>query len=935
MNTALNCRLPDDLQRFLLGQLSADEADQVQQHLAACPRCLDTVSSLKASDTLVEAMRAQAGAASPPEADVVALLIGKLSGRSRTSDTTTGEGTNPGQSSAAAGQHMAVLGPAQAADEIGRLGGYRVLRVLGAGGMGIVFEAEDPQLKRKVALKVMRPELAEVPANRHRFLREAQAAAAIEHDHIVTIHQVGEDRGVPFLAMPLLKGETLEDALRRAEGVSPPVTLPLADVLRITREIAAGLAAAHAAGLTHRDIKPANIWLEKSGRVKILDFGLARPEQDDAHLTQTGSIAGTPQYMAPEQASGQPVDSLSDLFSLGVVLYRLLTGRLPFCGPNAMAILRSLAVETPEPPHKIRPETPRALSDLAMRLLAKAPQDRPQSASGVVQELEKIEHAISPPLSPRGRGAGGEAASRHRTFIAAAVALLLAPLAAWYAPTIYRIATNQGLLIIQTDDPAVEVTVKQDGELVKIIDRKSGREVTLKAGTYQLELSGGKSGLKLETTQFTLTRGDREIVRVQREPAATPAPVPATAPSGSPKFPFVVLSKDGRAEQKFATLAEAVAAAASGDAIEVRGNGPMIREPIIVTGKALTIRAAPGRPPVLEFSPVSLGQGFEKYVRLQTDAPLRLEGLEIRRVGGTGEKVQRAEWAVVCRKAQVRMANCRFVITTQPGTTALWADRSALCEVRNCEFVLGQGCSSLEWTCPSTGRLIWGNSVTAGGIGPGIHIGQPAQDIYLYVTSSTFVGPALYVNLTLPPHAALGDGNQPAPPCRMEVTDNVFHSGYVLGFFQDIPLDPPETAQTAAEAEALLPRLVAWHGRRNLYPEHLNFLALGAAGETLKQSAPRRTLEDWRQFWGPTETDSLQRRILFQGGEVLTKAHTVPDQVTPGDVRLHADSAGKGAGEGGRDLGADVDLVGPGTAYERWKQTPAYQEWLKAADQKP
>ena len=525
--------------------------------------------------------------------------------------------------------------------------------------------------------------------------------------------------------------------------------------------------------------------------------------------------------------------------------------------------------------------------------------------------------------------------------VAATLLLLLAgPPAAWYAPAIYRIATNQGLLIVETDDDAVEVTVKQNGKLVKLVDRKTGREVTLKAGVYQLELSGDnrKQGLTLETNQFTLIRGGREIARVRREPAAAPVPVPAiAAPPASPAFPFVVLSSGDRPEQKFATLAEAVAAASSGDTIEVRGNGPMIREPIFVTGKALTIRAAPGSRPVVEFSAASLGEGFANYVRLQTDAPLVLEGLEIRRVGATGEKVKRAEWAVVCRNAPVRMANCRFVVSTQPGTTGLWADRSALCEVRNCEFVLGQGCTSVGWSCPSTGRLIWDNNVTAGGGGPGIHMGQRPQEISVQMTRSTILwGPALYFNLTLPPQAALGEGNQPATPCRLEVAENVFHSGYVLGFFQDFPLDAPVTkAPTAAEAEVLLPRLVAWHGQRNLYPDHLSFLGLGVAGETLKPSVPRKTLEDLRQLWGPTETDSLQGRILFQGGEVATNVHTAAGQFTPGDVRLHADSAGKGAGEGSRDLGADVDLVGPGEAYERWQTTAAYQEWLMAIGPTP
>src|SRR5262249_40032399 len=155
--------------------------------------------------------------------------------------------------------------PAQSPEELGWLGPYRILEQLGAGGMGIVFRAEDPALQRAVALKTMKPSLAASESARLRFRREAQAAAAIQHDHIVTIHNVGEDRGVPYLAMQLLQGEPLESRLRR-EGA-----LPAAEVMRIGREVAAGLAAAHQQGLIHRDVKPANIWLEKErGRVKIL-----------------------------------------------------------------------------------------------------------------------------------------------------------------------------------------------------------------------------------------------------------------------------------------------------------------------------------------------------------------------------------------------------------------------------------------------------------------------------------------------------------------------------------------------------------------------------------------------------------------------------------------------------------------------------------------
>jgi serine/threonine protein kinase/formylglycine-generating enzyme required for sulfatase activity len=268
-----------------------------------------------------------------------------------------------------------------------RLGGYRLLKLLGSGGMGEVYLAEDAVLTRQVALKVMKPEVAVRPEFRERFLREARSAAGLQHDHIVPIYHVGDDAGMPYIAMPLLQGESLEDRLRRE------ARFPVAEVVRIGREAAQGLAAAHAAGLVHRDIKPANLWLEApDGRVKVLDFGLARAATPDG-LTQAGIILGTPQYMAPEQIDGLPVDGRTDLFSLGCVLFRLATGELPFQGATLTAVLRAVAEHHPLPPCVVRRDVPVALSNLIIRLLAKDPGQRPASAREVVDVLRTFDAA--------------------------------------------------------------------------------------------------------------------------------------------------------------------------------------------------------------------------------------------------------------------------------------------------------------------------------------------------------------------------------------------------------------------------------------------------------------------------------------------------------------------------------------------------------------
>ena len=292
----------------------------------------------------------------------------------------------------------------QAKKELGQFGKYRILKLLGVGGMGAVYQAEDTVLHRKVAVKILLPELNNRAEARSRFLREAQAVAALSHDHIIAIHEVHECDGLPFLVMPLLSGETLQSQLRR-DGALP---IPLS--IRYGREIAEALSAAHAAGIVHRDIKPSNIFLERfvrSGeehvRVKILDFGLARPIEGAEVVTLEGVIVGTPAYMAPEQARGDLVDERSDLFSLGSVLYEMCTGKRAFAGNSSMAVLTALATQTPAPASRLNPAVPVWLADLISELLQKQREDRPKSSALIAAKLASHESSGDPPM-PREHG---------------------------------------------------------------------------------------------------------------------------------------------------------------------------------------------------------------------------------------------------------------------------------------------------------------------------------------------------------------------------------------------------------------------------------------------------------------------------------------------------------------------------------------------------
>jgi serine/threonine protein kinase len=301
-----------------------------------------------------------------------------------------------GSSPADLTRHFPFLSPPDRSDDLGRLGPYRVVRLLGEGGMGFVFLGADDALGRPVALKVMRPEVAAQPTARARFLREGRAAAAVKSDHVITIYQVGEENGVPFLAMEFLEGQTLADWLREWRQANPEPARPEM-ILGVARHLLRGLAAAHARGLIHRDIKPANLWIESgTNRLKLLDFGLAR-DGPTSELTLSGAILGTAAYMAPEQARGKKVDPRTDLFSVGVVLHELLAGQSPFRRKTNNATIFAVVMD-PAPPAASFGELPPGLAALIDRLLEKLPDARPASAAEVLAEVTRIEQAL------RGKG---------------------------------------------------------------------------------------------------------------------------------------------------------------------------------------------------------------------------------------------------------------------------------------------------------------------------------------------------------------------------------------------------------------------------------------------------------------------------------------------------------------------------------------------------
>jgi uncharacterized protein (TIGR03067 family) len=391
MSFSTPCPEPARLKDLVNGSVTGNEQTALTSHLESCERCQQKLEELVAGRELWSDARNLGEPHANPDAALQRVICGlKGQAHDATQDTPALEDEVP----------LNFLSHSEKLGSLGRLGPYEIMQVIGRGGMGVVLKALDPSLQRIVAIKVLAPHLATNGTARRRFTREAQAAAAVTHDHVVTIHAVDEANGFPYLVMQFIDGMSLQDRIDK----SGP--LELKEILRIGMQAASGLAAAHAQGLIHRDIKPANILLENGvQRVKITDFGLARAADDAAGLTQSGVVTGTPQYMAPEQARGEALDHRADLFSIGSVLYTMCTGRAPFRATTPLAVLRRVSDDAPRPIKEINPEIPDWLTAVIAKLHAKNPADRIQSAREVAdllgQQLAQLQQAAwTPPPSP-------------------------------------------------------------------------------------------------------------------------------------------------------------------------------------------------------------------------------------------------------------------------------------------------------------------------------------------------------------------------------------------------------------------------------------------------------------------------------------------------------------------------------------------------------
>lgn len=384
MNHQISYCQPEKLPDLLAGSLSDIESDAMLGHLEQCVRCQTRLNGMAAQDEQWDKARQILSESKGPE----------FSKHAAASDPSTCEFPlrHDRQPNWTESLSKKLLAPASHPELLGRIGRYDVERFVGSGGMGIVFKGYDTELNRPVAIKVLAPSLAFNGTARQRFAREARAAAAVVHEHVVSIYNVESNGELPFLVMHFAQGESLQARLDR---VGP---LELKQILRIGKQIAAGLAAAHAQGLIHRDVKPANVLIEEGiDRALITDFGLAQTA-DDASLTCSGFLPGTPQYMSPEQARGEKLNPSSDLFSTGSVLYAMCTGRPPFRAESSLGVLRKINEQEPKSIRELNPDIPAWFCRIVEKLMSKRPDDRYASAHELAQILEACLAHVQQPL---------------------------------------------------------------------------------------------------------------------------------------------------------------------------------------------------------------------------------------------------------------------------------------------------------------------------------------------------------------------------------------------------------------------------------------------------------------------------------------------------------------------------------------------------------
>jgi len=869
------CPRKSDLQKFLVGGLPRGQHDGIAAHLDECSTCLGVIEAISGAEPFLSEVARQLGRPTPDVDPALARVMAGIGDGPQTIAEPKKSRRRPSELPAG------FLSESDDPQLLGMLGSYRVRRMIGRGGMGVVLEAEDPVLKRVVAIKVLAAHVTERPDATRQFVREARAAAAVTHENIVTVYAVDHSGKIPYLVMEYVEGMSLEERILEQRPIE------LREVVRTGIQIASGLAAAHGRNLIHRDIKPGNILLEKkTGRAKISDFGLAQAVKNDSTSRPT-LLVGTPEYMAPEQARGDAVDHRADLFSFGSVLYAMCAGQTPFAAASTRAVITSVADAVTDDLTEVAPQTPEWLVDVINRLHAENPAERFQSATEVArllrEELLRIKGltrsgpsgVIEPDRAGR-RGSGARRHSRPR----------LRPTVDWLVNHWRSVA-------------AVALSVL----VVVLLVGNRGQLVSSPAAPTGVVPLAARSGSPAVSAAEEATRKD--LV---------------------PKGPIVVLEvKDGVEKQleEFDQLVDAIAAAADGTIIELRGDGPFEVEPIDVGKKSITLRAANSCRPVISLKD-DHGGPLEAPL-FHTEGELRLEGIVFRRGAGrrpspTTGRLPDAILSV--RSARCEVINCRFA--TSGFAVGIMAERVDRFQVRNCEFLCLRG-AAVDWFCPDGGRLELANCVQMGHVAVFVHPQRrELRDVSVVIRESTFVA-ANVVRLMASGRRLRNRDPQGGVswPITLSMSQSVLDASNAV-----LQVERPRRSRRAPAVEQpsgdFRPHdLVRWSGEGNLFLTGEKMIAVRLQGRQLPVPWAPRGLREWERFWGGHERNALASQPGPEARSLRRQALENVTEIMPESFRLPAESPGRGAGPSGRDLGARIEWVGPGAGYEAWKRSTA------------
>lgn len=759
---------PDDaaLIALLRGAGIGASQDGIESHVGECARCqlrLEHLAGGPAASAIKTAFpSAASSAASPHLHEVMRRMIDPLSGMT------------PGPSAT-------VRQP--------QLERYEVQGVIGAGGMGAVFRARDPRLKRPVAIKTLR--IAEDDGGlAERFLREAEAIAAIRSDYVVSVYDLGVERGVPFLVMELVEGGSLAEQIDGAGNLAFP------RVLKLATEIASALASAHAVGVIHRDVKPRNVLYDRAAdRYKLTDFGLVK-FQDRPSMTATGAMAGTPEYMSPEQAEGRSLDARSDLFSLGGLLYAACTGASPFQAETAVASIMRVCREAPRPLQRVDPAIPDWFGQLVASLLEKHPSHRPASAGEVLALLAR-QAAPSASLVRR------QTSMKRRALLGSAGVVAFAAIA--FAAQMFW--------------PSGATT----------------------------------------TTAVTPIRG--------------------------PLLPFRV----GADRRDFASLNDAVNAAASGDVIEIHGNGPFPCLPIALGDKEVTLRGDSDSHPVLVFAPIDVK---ESKPAISAAGSIALEGLEVRFTQpGPAQDNARSDVLVptaINVSGRLEITNC-IVSVAKRNACVRWSGTS--CEIRNSRLSAPDGIG-LAWRPRPDAKLALSQNELAAGscLSVTIDATQIASDSCdIRLDANTFQGDRLF---------RLRGAGGPKHRFNIVAERNRFEIRRLIVLDWNLRGPKALARPNLAEVKNRLPRFFRWNESKNAYSSSCQFLSHDSTllREAEIEGAPS-DIAGWESFWGVSATGSLLGAIP-DADRSLYGANQ--ESVGPGDAwrrRLEELDARKAAGQ--------------------------------------